>query len=442
MAEQTSILGFRSPRRRRKALLGVAVVVFGVFIYLIYLMASGPDEERAALHIVESAIAGLPNDRLSVSDIGKAAEALQRALHAHPMSVAALEAMSSLQQRISGQVVADIEEGDLDAANDALEEAAKWWPDDGELSEEGSLHAELRSALERRALIDEAAELVTAAARRLSGGSTGNSAIAEALQLLSRALELDPGNTPATALRDDIRRDVEAAVQDALSLGEAERAGRLLDAVEEEWSEDSDLAELRGTVAGRLEELAKAVEISRLLDLAQQRFRDDRLMTPARDSAAHYYRRVLQSDPNNESARAGLERIGERYVVLIRGALDDEALSRARRLLRSLQALLPGHPRIAPLGMEIEAAERAIAAAAVADAEPERPAAVEPTTGAVVDSPTPAAVQMPSDDEGRLWYEIKDSCVDAELRRYIESYPAGRYIEEAWRKISSCIESR
>ena len=200
-------------------------------------------------------------------------------------------------------------------------------------------------------------------------------------------------------------------------------------------------AALRRSVTGRIEERAKAVEIGRLLGLARQRLRDDRLTTPATDSAVHYYRRVLQLQPDNESARNGLERVGERYVVLIRSAVRDSALNRARRLLRSLSTLSPSHPRIVTLGNEIEAAERAIAVAEARDPEPGNAAPAPPATG-TGSSPPPPPAQIPTDDEGRLWYEVKESCVDAELRRYIESYPAGRYIEEAWRKISSCIESR
>lgn len=437
MADPTSILGFRSPRRRRKTLLGIGAAAFGVFVYLLYLMASGPDAERTATRVVENAVAALPKDRLSASDIGLAANALQRALELDPKNTAAPAAMSALAERIAAQVQGDMERGYLDQAGEILTEAAQWWPDHSEISQNGSLPWELQGAFERRALIDQARELVAAAERRLSGNSTGNEAIAEALRMLRQSLELDPRNIRASSVREDIRQDVKATVQDALRAGEAERADRLLDAIEEEWRADLELAELRRTVTSRLEEAAKAAEINQLLDLAEQRLRSDRLTTPARDSAAHYYRRVLLLDPDNDPAHQGIERIGGRYVALIRGALEDKAPSRARGLLRSLAALLPADPRIAPLGDEIEAVEREITAAAAHEEEPEAPAVRAPSPSAANESP-PA----PTDDEGRLWFEVKDSCVDREIRRYIESYPAGRYIEAAWRKISSCIESR
>lgn len=61
---------FRPPRRRRKALLGGAGVVFVVVVYLVYLMARGPDNERMAERLVESTLAALPVDTLSASSYG------------------------------------------------------------------------------------------------------------------------------------------------------------------------------------------------------------------------------------------------------------------------------------------------------------------------------------------------------------------------------------
>ena len=432
MPEPTSILGFHSPRRRRKALLGVGVGVFGVFVFLIYLMASGPDEERAAAEIVAGAVAALPDGAMAVSDLEAAADALRRALALHPESAAAAEATGALVERIAGQVRRDLVQGDLEAAAELLAAAWERWPDHEAVSEQGELFAELRLAQEVHALIDEAEAVIAA-----TGRAAGTGAIVEALELLRRSLQLDPQNAKAGALRDGMRDEVRAAAKNALDAGEAERAGRWLDIMDEEWGGDPELAASRRTLVGRLEELTRSVEVTRLLDLARRRLADDKLTTPATDSAAHYYRRVLQLDPDNEAARVGLERVGERYVALIRGAIDDSALNRARRLLRSLAELAPAHPAIPALSAEIEAAERAIAAAE------ERAAAIAEAAPAPSEAiPAPEPQPPPTDDEGQLWFEVKDSCVDAELRRYLESYPAGRYIEEAWRKISSCIESR
>ncbi len=434
---------FRPPRRRRKALLSVAVVVIGVVVYLVYLMARGPDTERVPEGIVESTFPAVPNGTLSAADIREGAQGLQRALNVHADNAVALEARSLLMRRVAEQVETDIVGGELDRANEALTEAAARWTGESEFSDDGGLRKRLQDALDQRALFGEVAELVAAAEVRLTRdpeGGEATEAISGALDMLRRALDMDPDNTRAQSIWDDIREDVAAATRNALDAREPQRARHLLDAVAGEWSGDSELNRLRSEVKRQFEELDKELEIQRLLDWAQRRLGADMLTTPADDSAAAYYGRVLAVDPDNAPAKEGIERIGDRYVVLIGKAIDTGIFDRARRLLGSLETLLPAHQQIASFRAEIGAGEQVAAAANTATPTQANPA--PPSAQAVTKAPDSAPTEIPTDDEGRLWYEVKDSCVEAEVRRYMESYPAGRYIDDAWRKISSCIESR
>lgn len=414
-------------------------MVLGVVVFLIYLMARGPDTERVANDLVESTLAALPDGALSAADIRNGAQGLQRALSIHAASDWAIESQDLLVQRVAGQVETDIVHGELERADEALAEAAIHWAEEPDFANDGRLRRGLEDALERRALLNEVAELVAAAEERLTRDPDPErgEAIREALDMLRRSLELDPGNARAQSVRDGIRRDVETATRKALDAGEPQRASRLLDAVDGEWGGDPELARLRGEVERQIEDLDRALEIRRLLDLGQRRLAADMLTTPAGDSAADYFGQVLALDAGNAAASEGIGRIGARYVVLVGKALDAGAYGRARRVLGSFEALSPEHPRIAPLRARIEAAERAVAAATP----------VEPSSGAVPSArvaenvPDASSTEVPTDDEGRLWYEVKDSCVEADIRRYMETYPAGRYIDDAWRKISSCLES-
>ena len=413
-------------------------MVIGVVVFLVYLMARGPDTERVANGLVESTLAALPDGALSASDIGKGAQGLQRALNIHATSDVAIEARGLLMQRVAEQVETDIVQGELDRADEALTEAAARWPAESQFSDGGRLRQRLQEALDRRALLSEVAERVAAAEERLTLNPEGGEAIAEALDILRRSLDLDPDNARAQSVREDIRRDVKAATRKALDAQEPQRARRLLDAVDAEWGGDSELNRLRSEVQRQFEELDKALEIRRLLDLAQRRLGADMLTTPASDSAADYFRRVLALDAGSAAAKEGIERIGDRYVVLISKAIDTGIFDRARRLLGSLEVLLPEHPQIASLRDGIEAGEKV--AAAAKNAKPTHAGVAEPTAQVATQQEAPTGI--PTDDEGRLWYEVKDSCVEAEIRRYMEAYPAGRYIDQAWRKISSCLESR
>jgi len=71
-------------------------------------------------------------------------------------------------------------------------------------------------------------------------------------------------------------------------------------------------------------------KIAALLAQGQQSLRNFRLLTPAGDSANHYFNEVLALDPGNSDARQGFNRIAERYVMLARraNARHDSKLAR------------------------------------------------------------------------------------------------------------------
>ena len=342
-------------------------------------------------------------------------------------------------RRVAEQVETDIVQGELGRADEALTEAAAHWPGTRDFAGDGRLRKALEDALEQRALLQEAAELVAAAEYRLTRDPEAGDAIREALDMLRRSLDLDPGNAEARSAQDGIRRDVKTATRKALDAGDTQRASQLLDAVEGEWGGDSELARLRSEVDRQFAELDKALEIRRLLDLAEQRLGADRLTAPAGESAADYFRRVLALDADNVAAARGIERIGDRYVVLIGEAIETGDYRRARGLLDSFGALSPEHPQLPPLRGRIEAGESAVVAEETAEPSDD---AAEPPAQVSAKQADAEPAEIPTDDEGRLWYEVRDSCVEADIRRYMESYPAGRYIDDAWRKISSCLESR
>lgn len=414
----------------------VGAVTVAVVVYLIYLMARGPDTERAAEGIVQGALAALPEGPLAAEDVRAAAEGLRRALEVHATGEPARAALALLQERVARQVGTDTLQGDLERADAVLAEARAQWPGVPAFADDGVLRETLDGALELRRLASEAAELLAAAEARLARDAASADAIREALDMLRRALELDPGNARARSVREGVRGNVLTAARAALQTGETGEAGTLLEAAGAHWRDDSELARLRAEVERQVGERARALEVQRLLELAERRLAADRLMTPAGDNAVAHFRAVLGLDAENPQARRGLERVADRYGVLVRDAVEDGALRRADGLLRSLAAVAPSHADLEALRERVDAARQAAEPAAVAD---ESGPGTRVTAAPVQAAP---AEDIPTDPEGRLWFEVRTSCVDAELRRYIEAYPAGRYIEEAWRRISSCIEAR
>jgi hypothetical protein len=81
-----------------------------------------------------------------------------------------------------------------------------------------------------------------------------------------------------------------------------------------------------------------ATEIARLLVLANEALRDNRLTTPKGRSAYEYYQRVLELDADNELASEIPDRIAARYAVMAQSALrrDDYGVA-ARYVKRGLK---------------------------------------------------------------------------------------------------------
>ena len=431
---------FREPQRRGKLLLGAGGAVLVVVVGLVVLMARGPDPAGLAQEGVESMLRELPVGVLAESDIRLVADAVEAAFALDAGNAAVAEVWEQVRVRIEGQIANQIEAGALDAARAAFAAASAAWAD--AFDSDGVLAGRLATAEEERELRAEVARLVAAAEERLQTGGArerDGAALRDALAELEAALALDPDNAQAQSARAGIATKAKAATREALAAGEPQRARQVLDAVDGDWGEDSELGGLRREVESKLAALDRQAEVDRLLGLASDRLAQDRLGQPAGDNAVEYYRTVLALSPGNAAAEDGLARAGARYAVLTRAAVADGALDRARRLRGSFERAIPGHPEVAALVAEIEAAERAAAeaerlAAAAARSESQR-------SSAPVESPV-AEEPVPVDDEGRLWQAVKDSCAPDDLRRYTVAYPAGRYADEAWRRMSACLEAR
>jgi protein TonB len=127
-------------------------------------------------------------------------------------------------------------------------------------------------------------------------------------------------------------------------------------------------------IALLVEELAtarSAQQIDEVLALAIQRVGQNRLTSPANDSARYYYELALSNDPRNTVARQGLTIVASKLVLYAREAIDKGQLNDAERYLRDATAL---DPRGADLRASMQAlnsarAEQEKQAAALAEAK-------------------------------------------------------------------------
>ncbi len=102
----------------------------------------------------------------------------------------------------------------------------------------------------------------------------------------------------------------------------------------------------------------KKSSIQLLLKLAAADIEQRRLTRPRGDNAQEKYQAVLRLDPDNELAKAGLNRIVDRYLEIAREALADGKRFRARQRLLRAESVLPGTERVKRMRESLEAAKK------------------------------------------------------------------------------------
>ena len=110
------------------------------------------------------------------------------------------------------------------------------------------------------------------------------------------------------------------------------------------------------------EQRQRRERIERLLAECRAHREAGRLTAGVGGSALECYRKVLDEDPGNEQALAGIAGIEEHYAARARAALESERPAAVRRSLERLEAISPEHPALEELGMGLEELERRLAA--------------------------------------------------------------------------------
>ena len=424
---------FQAPARRRKPVYLAATVVFVIVAILIYFMAK-PDTDRLVLSHVDAANAAVSEGTLSVEALRVAVASLNSAFELASRHPDALEAMRSLQNRVVREIDDGIARGELSGAEELLAAAQTAWPDTAEFDPAGDLDHRLDQARKAQALQAEIRDLLAQAKRRLGDeGDRSIESLSQALEQLRAALDVD--QVAARELGANVRGEVLETTRGVLATDGPQQAQRLLDALGNEWDDDAEVGQLRDEVRDQIAALDRSRQLQELLDKADESLRADRLTTPRGNNAAEHYGQALTLDPDNDRAVRGLESVAERYTAMIGEAIENDSVERARRYLASLAQLAPDHPRLGEFSRRIDEAVAAQAATTQAASQDGKAETEQP------DQAVPAE-PVPEDPEGRLWYSIKGGCDQKELRRYIDTYPEGRYVDEAWKRISECLAVR
>jgi TonB family protein len=135
-------------------------------------------------------------------------------------------------------------------------------------------------------------------------------------------------------------------------------------------------------VAEEFDSARSEQQVDEVLALANARFEEGDLLSPANDNARYYYDLVLTNDPGNAAARQGLSVIASTLVLQARTEIDGGRLDNAEQLLNNARAIDASSSELAATDTALVGARDAIimqeqrrAAEARRQAEAERQAA-------------------------------------------------------------------
>ena len=167
-----------------------------------------------------------------------------------------------------------------------------------------------------------------------------------ALGLYLAVIAAEPGQTQAVAGVDRIIETLVLQLESALASADLGSSRKLIPILRKLRPEDPRLPAWQA-------DFEHAREVVRLLRKAQQEVAADRLLEPPETSAVRLYRDILERDPEQPEALAGLARIEAELVAQATAAAEAGDYARSDKLLADATRVQPGSGGVQDAGSQI-----------------------------------------------------------------------------------------
>ena len=429
---------FRTPVRQKKFLLVTFGIVSLIIIGLVFLMAKGPSDESIATDLVNEIMATLPAGDIPSSELRTAGRRFEEALGIAPNLQLAHDSLSNVQTRIENQIHQAILDGRIDDLDDLLMEATVIWPDQTQFQDTGIYQARIAEKRRELELQNRLRTRMSEMIARLENDPDKERSLIQAIDLIEGLLNPDPSVDDAPVPNEPLAALVQRTTDLTLATDDVSSTRRMLSVLDNASVKDESYNRLRDLLHQKLTEAKIERQIEELIAEAEDHLRGDRLSMPEGRNALFSYRQVLALAPEHPEAVNGIKRIEARYVALIDQSLVNNQLAAADSYISTLARVNPEHDELTRLrnkhqllreNEEKELAQRN--ARRTQTREVSQPP--EEEVVAEVES------EMLDDDESKLWNQVRRSCNQGDLRKYINTYPSGRYVQDAWQRISDCL---
>ncbi|MFL0811561.1 MAG: protein kinase [Agarilytica sp.] len=167
-----------------------------------------------------------------------------------------------------------------------------------------------------------------------------------ALDMYHQALALDPKNIDALKGKKQIAQSLAQGAENKLK---AKRYTSALASANKALSIDKTNRKAQTVKNSASSQLDRAGQIDSLLKGAEAKLKKGELFLPSNRAAFHDYQSVLKLDPNNESAKQGIERVVDALSSKAWKLVGDEEFRQARDLMRASLNELGGDQRVQSL---------------------------------------------------------------------------------------------
>lgn len=198
----------------------------------------------------------------------------------------------------------------------------------------------------------------------------------------------------------------------------------------------SRLLALRDTVRQQLREtkaapppVAPVDRTAALLQECANHLQANRLTSGKGGNAVDCYNRILQRDPGNAEARAGLEQVANRYADWAEAAARRGDAKAANSALSRLELVDRHDPRIADIRNQLTSSATTKPVEETPSPSPKKPTE-NPIPPLVLISPPQPQDATPSDAD-QAWVTVKDSANPAEIEQFLADYPKSRHASTA-----------
>ncbi|MFK8050698.1 MAG: ExeA family protein [Halioglobus sp.] len=169
----------------------------------------------------------------------------------------------------------------------------------------------------------------------------------EVLQPESKpAQQPEPINGQRVSLEADAAPEIESVV-----------AGISMDAADIPVESHMETPDTSPELTAQVVQEIREEKIQELLQLGEEAVIADRLRLPKERNAWHFYKEVLEIDPNNQLAEQGLQRIAARYAQLTTNAIQMQQYDKAQVFIKRGLGVVQGDDKLLALQLDVNAGQ-------------------------------------------------------------------------------------